>query len=478
MSTRTRQGERLASREGKGASMAGLWVWFSGLPRFARIVAWVLLFPLVAPLAITQGRRDPVWRLAAGIAVFVVSAPFWVAAFTSGGSSTERQAAETPVEAPAQEVEAEAEATEEAAPETDTATDDAEAAASEQEADSNGQSETGGGTESSTTPQLEQAPPTPETDSSQARAPPTTETSDGVLVATLLAELTVAAEQPAGYDRDLFTHWITRSGCTTRNEVLRSESTITPTVSSSCTVTAGQWYSYFDDTWIDVPRSLDIDHMVPLAEAWRSGARNWDEATRRAFANDLTDPRSLIAVSASSNRSKSDRDPANWLPPNRAYRCDYIGSWIAIKHRWELTIDSAEQAALQRELNNCGELRTSPTVGAQPATAPPPPAPTPEPEPIPEPAPAPTPDPGPAPDPAPGPSPEEPSSGGLPIQVFANCGELNAVYPGGVARTGATGDMVSGELRPFGKTPVFDDALYEANTRRDGDKDGIACEKR
>ena len=59
-----------------------------------------------------------------------------------------------------------------------------------------------------------------------------------------------------------------------------------------------------------------------------------------------------------------------------------------------------------------------------------------------------------------------------------NCGELNAVYPGGVAKVGVTGDMVSGELRSFGMQPVLDDALYEANVRRDGDKDGIACEKR
>lgn len=80
--------------------------------------------------------------------------------------------------------------------------------------------------------------------------------------------------------------------------------------------------------------------------------------------------------------------------------------------------------------------------------------------------------------PAPPPAPEEPSSGGLPIQVFANCGELNEAYPGGVAKTGVTGDMVSGELRPFGRMPVFDDALYEANKARDRDKDGIACEKR
>lgn len=414
-------------------------------------------------------------RLVVAAVVFVVAAPLWLAAFSGGGvAPVEDQAASSAdaVAEPSEEADEAAKEPEPAAADPEPEAEEPSPAATGEDTGDDATDAPAGGTDSSssTPPQLEQAPPTPETDSSQARAPPTTETADGVLVAALLAELTVAAEQPAGYDRDLFSHWITRSCCTTRNEVLRSESTITPTVSSSCTVTAGQWYSYFDDTWIDVPRSLDIDHMVPLAEAWRSGARNWDEARRRAFANDLTDPRSLIAVSASSNRSKSDRDPANWLPPSRAYRCDYIGSWIAIKHRWELTIDSVEQAALQRELNNCGELRTSPTVSAQPATAPPPPAPAP--------APAPTPQPAPAPDPAPAPSPEEPSSGGLPIQVFANCGELNAVYPGGVAKNGVTGDMVSGELRAFGKQPVFDDALYEANTRRDGDKDGIACEKR
>jgi len=221
-------------------------------------------------------------------------------------------------------------------------------------------------------------------------------------------------------------------------------------------VTAGQWYSPFDAVWVDVPRSIDIDHFVPLAEAWRSGARNWDEPTRRAFANDLSDPRTLIAVTASSNRSKSDRDPADWLPTNTAYRCDYIGTWVAIKHRWELAIDTREQAAIQRVLRGCGELRTSPTVEARPTTAPP--APPPAPAPAPEPAPAP--------------------SEGLPVVVFANCAALNEVYPGGVAKTGVTGDMVSGEIKPFGKMPVFDDARYEANKARDGDKDGIACERR
>lgn len=63
------------------------------------------------------------------------------------------------------------------------------------------------------------------------------------------------------------------------------------------------------------------------------------------------------------------------------------------------------------------------------------------------------------------------------IQVFRNCAELNVVYTGGVARVGVAGNTVSGTLRPFGITPHFDDALYQANVARDGDKDGVACEK-
>jgi len=65
----------------------------------------------------------------------------------------------------------------------------------------------------------------------------------------------------------------------------------------------------------------------------------------------------------------------------------------------------------------------------------------------------------------------------VPVQSFRNCAELNAVYPGGVARVGVTGNTVSGVLRPFGRQPVFDDALYAANSGRDGDDDGIACEQ-
>jgi hypothetical protein len=130
---------------------------------------------------------------------------------------------------------------------------------------------------------------------------------------------------------------------------------------------------------------FDVDHFVPLAEAWDSGAANWDSATRQAFANDLDFSMSLIAVTASSNRSKSDRDPAEWLPTNTAYHCEYAVAWVQVKVRWKLTIDSAEKEKLLSLANSCGgealEFSPSPAnvgggnAATSPTTAPAPAAP-------------------------------------------------------------------------------------------------------
>lgn len=225
-------------------------------------------------------------------------------------------------------------------------------------------------------------PATPDTAVDGARAPPSADTdggldgeADGPLVGELLSQLTVAPETPAGYDRTLFRHWVTTDGCPARSHVLIRDSGGTAVTGDRCTVTAGLWYSPFDDMWVDVPSSIDIDHVVPLAEAWRSGADRWDEAARRAFANDLADPRTLIAVTASSNRSKGDRDPADWLPPNVSFQCEYVGTWVAVKHRWDLSVDVREKAAIRLVLDGCGKLRTAPVGASRPPSASPPPAP-------------------------------------------------------------------------------------------------------
>ncbi|MDX3589102.1 HNH endonuclease family protein [Streptomyces europaeiscabiei] len=170
-----------------------------------------------------------------------------------------------------------------------------------------------------------------------------------------LAALTVQDEDRTGYERTKFRHWIDadRDGCSTRNEVLIEEAVTAPAQGISCQLTGGSWYSPYNNTHFDQARALDIGHLVPLAESWDSSASAWTPAERQAYANDLDDPRALIAVSATSNRSKSDQDPTNWQPPATDYRCTYATDWTAIKTRWGLATDPAEQAALTEVLDSC-----------------------------------------------------------------------------------------------------------------------------
>ncbi|MEU9348005.1 HNH endonuclease family protein [Streptomyces sp. NPDC048278] len=170
-----------------------------------------------------------------------------------------------------------------------------------------------------------------------------------------LAELTVADESRAGYSRDKFKHWTDadKDGCNTRAEVLLAEAVAAPEVGPKCTLTGGVWYSPYDDQYINDARKLDVDHLGPLAEAWDSGASAWTPKEREAYANDLDDPRALIAVSAASNRSKADKDPAEWMPPYAGYWCTYVTNWVADKLRYQLSVDPAEQAALAQRLAAC-----------------------------------------------------------------------------------------------------------------------------
>jgi len=171
----------------------------------------------------------------------------------------------------------------------------------------------------------------------------------------LLDLLTVAIEEPEGYDRDLFEHWIDADGdgCDTRREVLIAESLTTVSVGSGCSLSGATWSSAFDGQESAVAGDFDIDHLVPLAEAWRSGARDWTEDRRTSYANDLDDDRSLIAVSDNSNSAKGDKDPADWLPPEIGYHCRYITDWVSVKTRWDLTLDEDERDAIADALADC-----------------------------------------------------------------------------------------------------------------------------
>lgn len=175
-------------------------------------------------------------------------------------------------------------------------------------------------------------------------------------VGQAVADLRVATENRTGYSRDLFPHWVDADGdgCSTRNEVLLDEAEVRPGVGSGCALSGGRWFSYYDATSYTSASSLDIDHMVPLAEAWDSGASGWTTAKRQAFANDLGFHGSLVAVSASTNRSKGDQDPADWTPP-AGYRCRYVTEWVSVKHRWNLAVDSREKNALASLASGCSQ---------------------------------------------------------------------------------------------------------------------------
>ncbi|MEU3291143.1 HNH endonuclease family protein [Streptomyces longwoodensis] len=169
---------------------------------------------------------------------------------------------------------------------------------------------------------------------------------------TYLASLTVAAENRTGYSRDLFPHWITVSGtCNTRETVLKRDGSGVVT-DSSCAATSGSWYSPYDGATWTAASDLDIDHLVPLAEAWDSGASAWTTSRRQSFANDLTRPQ-LIAVTDNVNQAKGDQDPATWMPSVSSYRCTYVRAWVQVKYYYGLSVDSAEKNALSGYLNNC-----------------------------------------------------------------------------------------------------------------------------
>ena len=190
----------------------------------------------------------------------------------------------------------------------------------------------------------------PSTAPGSANPDPVTSSADESL--RLLGQLTVAtAGSMRGYSRDRFPHWRKEGrNCDVRDTVLRRDGTDVEL--DGCNVVGGRWLSRYDDRVLADPRDVDIDHMVPLANAWRSGADEWDDAKRADFANDLTRPQ-LFAVSASANRSKGDQDPSQWKPPSRDDWCEYAQDWITVKHFWRLSVTTAEKAALSDMVGMC-----------------------------------------------------------------------------------------------------------------------------
>ncbi|MFB7918063.1 HNH endonuclease family protein [Streptomyces sp. NPDC056061] len=197
---------------------------------------------------------------------------------------------------------------------------------------------------------------TPHTHASAGQVPAIRELPeppDATKARELLAGLVVADEADVpGYSRAKFPHWITQHGtCDTREVVLQRDGEDV-VQDDQCRATSGTWYSEYDGRTINSASGIDIDHIVPLKEAWRSGASKWTTDERRAFANDLVHSQ-LIAVSAGSNQSKGDKDPAAWRPPLESYHCTYSRAWISVKAEYALTANPAEADALSQMLDTC-----------------------------------------------------------------------------------------------------------------------------
>ncbi len=188
-----------------------------------------------------------------------------------------------------------------------------------------------------------------------ARADVTTFLIDGVPYA-----IEIEPEHVGGYDRSDWPHWSqgVGAGCfTVRDKVLVEES-VWPVLtemepgSARCRVISGVWHGPFTGEILASASDIDVDHLVPLKEAHESGGHAWDRDRRRAYANALKSSEHLVAVSASANRAKGARDPAEWLPAP-AYQCDYAAAWVRVKQRWQLSMDQAEADVVTTILGEC-----------------------------------------------------------------------------------------------------------------------------
>jgi len=179
-----------------------------------------------------------------------------------------------------------------------------------------------------------------------------------------LAELRVRPEgSMVGYSRELFPHWSGAQeygwrlpagtpdpgSCDVREAALirdgRGEN-----VGSGCAVSSGEWFDPYTGNTYTAPGDIDIDHIVPLANAYRSGAASWTTAKRERFANI---PRDVLAVEDNANQEKGDKGPEAWKPPRAAYHCAYSKKWISVKHYWALSVTRAEKSALKQMLSTC-----------------------------------------------------------------------------------------------------------------------------
>lgn len=239
------------------------------------------------------------------------------------------------------------------------------------------------------------------------------------------------AETPAGlpaYSRGDWAHWSDADGdCQdTRQEVLLAESRkpVKYKTKRRCVVRRGLWVGLYTGRKVRDPRNLDVDHMVPLAEAHRSGGWAWTVARKREFANSLGFKDHLIAVTKKANRAKGARPPDQWRPKRKRSWCRYATSWAKVKQKWGLAVTRAEASALREMLATC---KRSVTLATEPWQHPQIPG-----------------------------APEDPAN------VYPSCEEAEAAGEPLVQGTSGPGKGFPSQLVP---------------SARDGDGDGVVCER-
>ncbi|KAF8446813.1 hypothetical protein BDZ91DRAFT_669970, partial [Kalaharituber pfeilii] len=178
--------------------------------------------------------------------------------------------------------------------------------------------------------------------------------STSAVAKTQLAALTVRAANASAptFQRSSFGGWATTLGCTTRETVLKRDATQVADPTSGCTVTTGKWLDPYSGTTLTLASQADVDHLVPLKDAWISGAHAWPATRLRAFANDY-DGLELLTVSLGENRSKGDRSPDQWMPTSKPFHCAYLIRWVNVKTQYSLSISENEKKALTDGLAKC-----------------------------------------------------------------------------------------------------------------------------
>ncbi len=170
-----------------------------------------------------------------------------------------------------------------------------------------------------------------------------------------LDALPVRDEHTVGYARYHYGAWRDEdgNGCTTNYDVLIQQGSGVVHRTSPCDIVSGEWHSLYDDTMVEDPDSIAVDHVVGIYESWKSGAYNWTDEERNDYLNDVKDALAILAVSKTSQGKKAGRDPKDWLPANQAFRCRYLQTWVDIKTQWKMSVDAGEREAIAGAALNC-----------------------------------------------------------------------------------------------------------------------------